>query len=467
MACLTDWMMRQRWYGGKGRVPTLRRIGAWELPSDTPGVRVRTLLVMDDAASPPALYQIPVTRRDTLLPGGGLHLIGRLDSGEFLYDGPHDPAYTRALLRMIVSEQSALPDGASAAGHASRGAGLIPGIDHRIELGSGITSTVLSGEQSNTSIIYDLGATDAVSKPIICKIFRTLHHGENPDVVLQTALTEAGSPYVPRSVGSVTGEWDDVGRSTGRAQGHFAFAQEFLPGVADAWRVALRAAEAGEDFSEPARELGAATARVHRTLAKVLPTRAASIGDIVAAAASWHARLSTAIAEVPGLARHRQDIEAVYDRAQAASWPRMQRIHGDYHLGQVIRVPGRGWVLLDFEGEPLRPLYERDLPDFVLRDIAGMLRSFDYVTGSIANDPPGLAADAWAHAAREAFVAGYAAVSDLDLPTHQALLDAFELDKALYEAVYEVRNRPDWLHIPVGAIRRLLLREAADASQRG
>ncbi len=463
MACLTDWIMRQRWYGGKGRVPSLRLIGAWELPSDTAGVRVRTLLVMDDAATPPSLYQIPITQRDSLLPGGGLHLIGRIDSGEFVYDGPHDPAYTRALLRLIVGEHTAMADGAAAVGHAAATASDVPGVDHRIDLGSAITSKVLSGEQSNTSIIYDLGAGDSVSKPIICKVFRTLHHGENPDVVLQTALTEARSPYVPRSIGHVAGEWDDVGRPSGRAHGHLAFAQEFFPGVSDAWRVALHAAGVGEDFAEPSRQLGAATADVHRTLADAMPTRMTSLGDVVSAAASWHARLSTAIAEVPAIAQHRKAIEGVFDRAQAAEWPRMQRIHGDYHLGQVIQVPGRGWVLLDFEGEPLRPMHERDVPDVVLRDIAGMLRSFDYVAGSIAHDHQGKDATGWAAEARAAFLDGYASRSDLNLAEHSLLLDAFELDKAVYEAVYEVRNRPDWLPIPVGAIRRLLAHESADA----
>ena len=70
-------------------------------------------------------------------------------------------------------------------------------------------------------------------------MFRQLHHGDNPDVTLQTELASSGSPHVPASVGDVMGEWDDVGRASGRARGHLAFAQEFLPGVEDAWRVAL------------------------------------------------------------------------------------------------------------------------------------------------------------------------------------------------------------------------------------
>jgi maltokinase len=321
---------------------------------------------------------------------------------------------------------------------------------------------VLSGEQSNTSIIFERPG-DPTSTPIICKVFRALHHGENPDVTLQTALTEAGSPYVPQSIGHITGEWNDVGRSSGRAQGHLAFAQEFLPGVEDAWRVAVRAADHDEDFSSEAFELGEATAEVHRTLAEVMPSRPASLGDVVSVVANWHQRLAIAMAEVPEIREHKARIEAVFDAAQAAPWPSLQRIHGDYHLGQVLHVPGRGWVLLDFEGEPLRPMSERDLPDLVLRDVAGMLRSFDYVAGSLALANPDRSVQAWAHAARRAFVDGYIHASGNDLREHRALLDAFEIDKAVYEAVYEARNRPAWVGIPVHAIARLLSRERVSA----
>jgi maltokinase len=131
-------------------------------------------------------------------------------------------------------------------------------------------------------------------------------------------------------------------------------------------------------------------------------------------------------------------------------------VHGDFHLGQVIAVPGRGWVVLDFEGEPLRAMKERSAPDSPLRDVAGMLRSFDYVAGSYALSHPGQSVAAWASDARKAFLAGYDDGSGMQLLEHRTLLDAFEVDKALYEAVYEARNRPDWLSIPMDAIDRLL-----------
>jgi predicted trehalose synthase len=141
-------------------------------------------------------------------------------------------------------------------------------------------------------------------------------------------------------------------------------------------------------------------------------------------------------------------------------WPTLQRIHGDLHLGQAVQAPELGWVLLDFEGEPLRPMPERSRPDLPLRDVAGMLRSFDYVAGSLAQQDPPVDAAAWASAARNAFLDGYVATSGHDVRTGRALLDAFEVDKAVYEAIYEVRNRPDWLGIPLAAITRLVERSA-------
>jgi len=159
---------------------------------------------------------------------------------------------------------------------------------------------------------------------------------------------------------------------------------------------------------------------------------------------------------VPELEELRDAVTAVYDRAEQATWPSLQRIHGDLHLGQVIDAPGRGWLLLDFEGEPLRPLPERTAPDLALRDVAGMLRSLDYAAGAAHREHGADVPAEWAVAARTAFLDGYAREAGHDPREDAELLAALELDKALYEAVYEVRNRPDWLPIPVAGVRRLL-----------
>ncbi len=447
--CLTDWMSRQRWYGGKGRLPRLSLVATLELPSDEEDVRVGDVLVRDSSASTPVTYQVPVTGRGTIPRGWGPHLIGRVGD-RYLFDGPRDPAFARALVRLIAREEHVEGSDAAADGRF---------LDRPMPTGTG-GSRVLSGEQSNTSVVVE---GDAGAPAAIVKVFRTLQDGENPDVVLQSALSAAGSPFVPPCLGSVAASWPDEDASSGRASGHLAFAQEFLPGVEDAWRVALDAARSARGFDGEARTLGVATARVHESLASILPTRPATLGDAVATASSWHSRLAAAIAEVPGIAELRPAIEDAYDEAREASWPALQRIHGDYHLGQVLSVPGRGWMLVDFEGEPLRPMAERSRPDLALRDVAGMLRSFDYAAGSVRLES-GLDAEDWARAARGAFLDGYAEAAGARPEEHGALLAALELDKAVYEAIYEARNRPSWLPIPVAAIRRLAARRDASAA---
>lgn len=435
-------MAGQRWFANKGAVPQLEELGNWALPS-TSGARFVTHLLLDHTPGKPLLYQVPLSYRAE--PLGGLDPIGRLD-GYWIYDAPHDPDFAAGLLRMLAS--GAEYSGAACWALGARNPAAVPFDPDSPAL----RSRVLSGEQSNTSITIDWPGTDAV--PVICKIFRAIHHGDNPDVELQGALAEAGSPAVPRAVGHVVAEWPDSGRPSGRARGHLAFAQEFLTGAEDAWRVALDAAAQGTDFTDRARQLGIATAGVHATLATALPTREATEEDIEDTLSQMAGRLELAIAEIPDLEEHRAALEEVLRRARTTRWPPLQRIHGDLHLGQVLAVPGRGWVMVDFEGEPLRPMVERSRLDNPLRDVAGMIRSFSYVAGSFTV-ASGVNARPWALQARDAYLQGYSEASGIDIVGRRALIDAFEADKALYEAVYEVRNRPAWLPIPLAGIRRI------------
>jgi trehalose synthase-fused probable maltokinase len=463
---LAEWIRQQRWFASSSDTPVLTRIGMWSLVDHRHQVSLETHLILDESAPEPVLYQVPLSFRGSSLLGGDRALIEHAEndgSHVWVYDAPHDPAYTRALLSLMLDDETESGDAfddTEVEGHHA-----LTNSDVRVT-----DSHVLRGEQSNTSIVFDLVHPNGKpAPPVICKVFRTLSDGPNPDVVVQSALSDAGSRLVPRSIGFVTGAWNDprvsatgnsgstssTGSTGGRASGHLAFAQEFIPEVEDAWRVALRCAETGESFQPLATALGEATAQVHSELARLFPVQPAGQAEIGTILASMRSRAAQAMAEYPALESEREAVERVFAAAAEAEWPTFQRIHGDYHLGQVLGVPGRGWVLLDFEGEPLRPLAERSEPDAPLRDVAGMLRSFDYVAGTLAAAQGADAVRAWAHEAREAFIDGYSSRSGIDLRAQRVLLDAFELDKALYEVSYEVRNRPDWVSIPANAIAHL------------
>lgn len=317
----------------------------------------------------------------------------------------------------------------------------------------------LAVEQSNTSVVYD--------EHVIVKLFRRIHAGENPDVDAVTRLGDAGFAHVPAQHGVLERPVRD-GPDAGATQ-HLAVAREFLTGASDGWHLALgslrvviadqlESAQSGGDFGPEAHRLGAITGELHRRLADVFGT---SEADVAAWVAHFRAQLDRVREHVPA-----EQISARYDRVagMAAPGPAI-RIHGDLHLGQLLRAD-TGWYVIDFEGEPARPLAERLAPSSPLRDVAGMLRSFHYAAEvarherAEEDDVAELVAD-WEQRARAEFLEGYLATEGIDeiLPDEEArrlLLRAFELDKAVYEVGYETAFRPSWVGIPLGAIRRLL-----------
>lgn len=471
---LATWMPVQRWFAHKGSGTPEVTIRGWAPLHVAPDHVVLLVVVGTQVGGPgslEALYQVPLVLRHPQHPsavrdeGSEVGILETPGSSVRVDDALRDADGRAAVIGVLASELGALGPGASLVPHRIAPEAVLP-------VGAAIRSRILSGEQSNTSIIVEAEG----ASPIILKLFRVLHDGENPDVVLQGALTTAGSTRVPRLIGSAI-------LRLGGIRTHSLFAQEFLPGVEDAWRTALRLATAGEDFASAARSLGAAVAEVHRDLATALgstetddPARAQMVDQM-------RSRAAMVAAEVPEVAAHLEALEALLDAALDVPWPPMQRIHGDLHLGQVLLVPDRGWVLLDFEGEPLRPLAQRSLPDSPLRDVAGMLRSLDYVGGAVALEQ-GAEASAWVQESREAFLEGWTEApdgatdgvapdgmvpdgmaSDGATPGEDAvgvLLAAFEADKAVYEALYESRNRPGWLPIPLAALERISAGRAPD-----
>ena len=227
---------------------------------------------------------------------------------------------------------------------------------------------------------------------------------------------------------------------------------------------------------ELARDLGRTTAQMHHHLAASLGTSRPPTPTELAA--SLRKRARWALEEVPELSGHIRalelKVEQTLERLEALeALEPATRIHGDYHLGQVLHEIGgqQRWYVLDFEGEPLRPLAQRSDPDLPARDVAGMLRSFDYAAAVGKAPHPD-----WLPAVRSAFEEGYrlgrqetgslapspAASGDQEQAeaSYQTVLTCLELDKALYEAVYEARNRPDWLGIPMAGIESVLSKQA-------
>jgi trehalose synthase-fused probable maltokinase len=410
-----------------------------------------------------ATYQVPLTYHRAPVPELAHALLGELwtsDGMRWVYDAPHDPAFVAEWVHLVSTPTEAMSVSGTPRSRVRgvRRAGEAPPDPHR-------AAHVLSGEQSNTSIIVGDDGPD----PVMIKLFRVLQPGRNPDVVVPGALAAAGNERVPRLVGWVEGEWVQPGGQP--AWGHLSAFAEFVAGSQDGWRLACTAIDQGETFSAMSADLGVATAAVHAALARALPTRPTTAASLASLVTHLRSRLTWAIEAAPALAEYETAATEIIAEVQALDTaPDLQIIHGDYHLGQALYGARRGWVVLDFEGEPLRPLAERGDPDLALRDVAGMLRSFDYaarhsVLGLADDDPRALAASAWAAECRDAFLTGYATEAGRDPQADAVLLRALELDKALYETVYETRHRPGWVEVPLRAVGRLLLAQPTGLSR--
>ena len=438
---LREWLPRQRWFAGKGRPVTGFSLVAavevlpWDAKLGLLHLLVRAhqpLVPTQSAATHPAdCYQLLIGVRETLPPRLAPALIGRPTEGPLagrtVYEALYDARPADVLLEALRSR--------------ARVGDLRFERDMRQDIRDGLVPRLVTAEQSNSSIVY--GDT------FILKLLRRIVPGDNPDLELPLVLAREGCPRVPAPTGWLLADLADETYVLG-------VLQPFVQGAADGWELALRELAKGEDFSGEARALGRATAEVHTALARALPTMTMGRGQLELLVDGMTERLEAAAQAVPALRPYAPGLhtafEALADLAGEGETWTAQRIHGDLHLGQCLRSPSGEWSLIDFEGEPSKPLAERRMPQPTARDVAGMLRSFDYAAHSHAPLVPG-----WADACRAAYCSGYAEAGGRDPRTDPVLLRAYETDKAIYEVVYEARHRPDWLPVPMEAVRRLAL----------
>ena len=434
---LGAWLPRQRWYHGQVEPSSLVVIDQ-EIRGDQFPVLVRLLVDADGS-----VYQVVVGVRSRddraeFLRGHDNAFIADLGTHQgdaMAYDAVFDSELDLVILDAVAPHEKAE------------------------------RARVMSAEQSNSSIIYD--------ERIILKLFRRLQKGDNPEVEVTRALAAEGFNNVAEPLATQRiGDYDT------------AILQPFLAGAAEGWALALTSlrdlfgmhdtasmpvlrldepppapdpAQAGGDFSGEAARLGAVTGDMHVALAD-------AFGRHHADGRTWAAAIARQVDALGPGDLDRRGAQAIIDRLTELDPGFAVRVHGDYHLGQVLRTDA-GWYVLDFEGEPARPLAERRRPSSPLKDVAGMLRSFHYasaVARTERNDQGlGELAAAWEDRNRQAFLRGYlrAAGPGGILPPDPECIDvvlaAFELEKAVYELGYERAYRPDWEHIPLTALRRL------------
>jgi maltokinase len=450
---------RTRWFGGKGRpyvVSDVRTLG--ELRDGPPLVVIHLVeLTYSDSEGGTELYQVPLA-----LYQDPEHRLDHAFVGWW-----EDPDYGWVHAYDALHDRDAMALWQRAFNAADRGELAVDGLRfHRLpghELDLEAHSTLFSGEQSNSSVAFGEDA--------LMKVFRKVTPGVNPDIAVHEVLTRAGSPHVAALYG-----WLDVQAVSVDGEEtvlQLAMLQQFLRTASDGWDLALvsvrslyadpevRAQDSGGDFAGESSRLGEALRDVHRDLREHFPaeTRPGAAADELAA--TMNARLDAALAVVPGLEEHAKGLRVAFDEVAELGGLDVQQVHGDLHLGQTLRT-SQGWKIVDFEGEPAKHLAERQLPDSPWRDVAGMLRSFDYAAHVVERALGTADADAelirtraeeWSERNKNHFLFAYA--GGALTPEQQVLLNAYVADKAVYETVYETRNRPSWVTIPLQAVARI------------
>jgi maltose alpha-D-glucosyltransferase/alpha-amylase len=502
----------RRWFRSKAHIIAGGRLTAL---LDVPGTEAKVaLLEVEYREADPETYVIPLSlatgpeadrvRRD--VPRAVIAEVGDGASSGVLYDAAHDPTFATALVEVASGRRSVKRPGVALSADRVPGCRRLPSEIRELPVRVGTV------EQSNTSIIF--------GDQLIMKLQRKVESGANPDVEVGRFLTDtARFGYVPALRGSI-----DL--TSGGRKATFAMLHRFVPNEGDAWsrstglltlsfeEMAARRQElsrppspihpldVGVEELEGARELigvmlheagllGQRTGEMHLALASASgdPAFAPQPVSTLYQRSLYQSVRSSIRANLGLLRRSRARLtpdqveladrvlsheEALLQGAKSITTEKVDmvriRTHGDYHLGQVL-FTGSDFVIIDFEGEPLRSMSERRIKQLALRDVAGMLRSYQYATSvalRTATDARGeqaghdLPLSEWADAMTRwlsaAFLRGYLdAVGDSPIvpaqPHHlRWLLDALLVDKAAYELGYELNNRPDWVDIPLRGI---------------
>jgi len=471
---LPKFLLTQRWFGAKSRtIKTVHITGSIPLQRSDAAILI---LGIDYVEGDSDLYTLPVAyisgeQVDSLRAESPQSIIAAAQmgaaSGRALADGLFMEEVRQELLHIIEAEQTL----------ASDTKGILTGkrsstfVSLRAK-DADIASRRASAEQSNSSLLY--------GSSFILKLFRRLQSGENPDAEIGRFLTEtAHFQHIAPFAGELLYTTKDGEATT------LGLLQGLVANEGDGWEWTLSQIHQSPDapsYTDAIRLLGQRTGEMHRALATPTdnPAFAVETTNTTALhrdAARLESQITIAIgafrtsfaklpdALLPAVAKlisKRDDMLALAESLRhlpAGSAGIRTRIHGDYHLGQVLRTKD-DFVLLDFEGEPARSLEERRMKQSPLRDVAGMLRSFSYAAAAGFGAQPSTQRDAWEHAAANAFLEGYHQAVDT-LPhasteVEATLLRAYLLEKALYEIIYEVNNRPDWIAIPLAGILGLL-----------
>jgi maltokinase len=432
---MIDFITSQRWFGSKARdVVHSTVVDRATLREEDPRLELMLVEVRFDTGTHDT-YQ--------LLAGEGDDL-----------DALDDPRQVRELVHLIRTNTK-LPagdgivefgevEGFSAVGHELREARAV-GV-----------------EQSNSSIVFD--------EELILKVYRRLEAGINPELELLRFLTVHGFENIPQ----LSGWYAYAGRQMDSTLG---ILQQFVEGE-DGWDRALATMESEPDrFLDSLHRLGEVTGRMHTVLGSdsedpAFSPEETSVESLALLTATVDEDIESIFNDLPP---DNPELEPIRGRGEdvrerlrmltnLGGAGRVIRHHGDFHLGQTLWVD-EDWVIIDFEGEPLRALPERRRKRSPLRDVAGMLRSFAYAASASpilrGVEPP----VGWEERSRAQFLDGYHKTVDQNLVPSGTSIDrlvrVFELEKAVYELRYELNNRPDWVKIPVAGILRMLEEEVS------